>query len=150
MKISTKVECGILAITDIAINARNGKTVTVISISGRQGISEKYLEQILSSLRHSHLIKGQKGSGGGYILSKRAEDITLNEVINALESSLLNNDVPEIGNENNGFSDVINELLWNKIERYMSDCAMSVTVADLAERYEKELENNASEPMYYI
>ncbi|MCD7741671.1 MAG: Rrf2 family transcriptional regulator [Ruminococcus sp.] len=147
MKISTKVECGIIAIVDIAINAQDGSTVTVLSISGRQGISEKYLEQILSALRHSHLIKGLKGSRGGYILSRDAREITLYEVINALDSSLLNNDIPDVGDDNEQLDGIINELLWDKIERYMFDCAKSVTVADLAERY---LTEPAGEPMYYI
>ena len=70
MKISTKVECGIIAIADIAMNSENGETVTVYSVAERRGLSGKYLEQVLTSLRQARLIKGIKGSRGGYILNK--------------------------------------------------------------------------------
>lgn len=62
MKISTKVECGIIAIADIAMNSENGETVTVYSVAERRGLSGKYLEQVLTSLRQARLIKGIKGS----------------------------------------------------------------------------------------
>ena len=61
MKISTKVECGIIAIADIALNSENSETVTVYSIADRRALSCKYLEQVLSALRHAKLIKGIKG-----------------------------------------------------------------------------------------
>ena len=77
MKISTKVECGIIAIADIAMNSENGETVTVYSVAERRGLSGKYLEQVLTSLRQARLIKGIKGSRGGYILNKKPEKITL-------------------------------------------------------------------------
>lgn len=48
MKISTKVECGIIAIADIAMNSENGETVTVYSVAERRGLSGKYLEQVLT------------------------------------------------------------------------------------------------------
>ncbi len=76
MKISTKVECGIIAIADIAMNSENGETVTVYSVAERRGLSGKYLEQVLTSLRQARLIKGIKGSRGGYILNKKREDNT--------------------------------------------------------------------------
>ena len=53
MKISTKVECGIIAIADIAMNSENGETVTVYSVAERRGLSGKYLEQVLTSLRQA-------------------------------------------------------------------------------------------------
>ena len=68
MKVSTRVECGILALTDIAMHQSEGKPVTVSSISSRQDLSMKYLEQILVALRQTHLIRGIKGFKGGYVI----------------------------------------------------------------------------------
>lgn len=77
MKISTKVECGIIAIADIAMNSENGETVTVYSVAERRGLSGKYLEQVLTSLRQARLIKGIKGSRGRiYTQQKAREDNT--------------------------------------------------------------------------
>ncbi|MCC8042344.1 MAG: Rrf2 family transcriptional regulator [Oscillospiraceae bacterium] len=148
MKISTKVECGIIAITDIAIFSEQGKTVTVTSIAERRKISEKYLEQILSSLRHFKLIKGMKGFKGGYVLSKKADKITMSDVLNALDALLLNNDIPEVDDDSSELYQTINEVLWNKIEINMKDYASSITVAMLADCYKNRLAS--SEPMYYI
>ena len=71
MKISTKVECGIIALIDIAIHSENGEAVAVSSISKRQNISVKYLEQILVALRQTHLIRGIKGFKGGYVVGRQ-------------------------------------------------------------------------------
>lgn len=61
MKISTKVECGIIALIDIAIHSENGEAVAVSSISKRQNISVKYLEQILVALRADTSDPGHQG-----------------------------------------------------------------------------------------
>ena len=61
MKISTKVECGIIALVDICINSGNDEVVTVINISRRQDISAKYLEQILPLLRQRRYNKKCQG-----------------------------------------------------------------------------------------
>ena len=89
MKISTKVECGIIALVDICINSGNDEVVTVINISRRQDISAKYLEQILPLLRHAGIIRSVKGAKGGYTLTAPADQITLREVIDALDSGVL-------------------------------------------------------------
>lgn len=118
------------------------------SIAERRKISEKYLEQILSSLRHFKLIKGMKGSKGGYVLSKKADKITMSDVLNALDALLLNNDIPEVDDDSSELYQTINEVLWNKIEINMKDYASSITVAMLADCYKNRLAS--SEPMYYI
>ena len=64
-----KVQLGIMAMIDIATNSQGGR-VTTTSISKRQNISPKYLEQILPALRLAMLIRSQKGSNGGYIITK--------------------------------------------------------------------------------
>lgn len=72
MKISTKVECGIIAIADIAMNSENGETVTVYSVAERRGLSGKYLEQVLTSLRQARLIKGIKRLQGRIYTQQKA------------------------------------------------------------------------------
>ena len=68
MKISSKVECGIIALVDICVNAPTENVVKVVNISQRQSISAKYLEQILPLLRHAGIIRSVKGAKGGYTL----------------------------------------------------------------------------------
>ena len=137
MKISTKVECGIIAIADIAMNSENGETVTVYSVAERRGLSGKYLEQVLTSLRQARLIKGIKGSRGGYILNKKPEKITLKEIIDALDPSVLGSDVAVVNDENTEFA---------QLKSYTE----SITLRQLVDFYNKESAENVSEPMYYI
>lgn len=150
MRISTKVECGIIAITDIAKYSNNNETVTVYSIAERRNISAKYLEQVLTALRHSKLIKGIKGSRGGYILSRNAKDITLKEIIDALDPNIVSNEIAEINEENREFADAINEFIWSKIENEVRHFTASLTLGDLIEFYDTSVNELQNEPMYYI
>ena len=150
MKISTKVGCGIIAIADIALNSENSETVTVYSIADRRALSCKYLEQVLSALRHAKLIKGIKGSRGGYILAKSADEITLKEIIDALDPCVLGSDVAMVNAENKQLSEVLDEVLWSRFERELNGLAKNITLKNFIQRYSEEtLEKNA-EPMYYI
>ena len=89
MKVSTRVEYGMLALTDIALHSENGSSVSAPDIAERQGISQKYLEQILTHLKQAGLIRAQKGLRGGYALTRPAGKIRLSEILNALDNSIL-------------------------------------------------------------
>ena len=88
MKISTKGRYGLRAMLDLALNGRNGEPVCVQSISKRQGISESYLEQLISALRKAELIKGVRGQSGGYRLAKEPEDISVGDILRACEGDI--------------------------------------------------------------
>ena len=148
MKISSKVECGIISLVDICIYS-NDNVVTVINISARQNISAKYLEQILPQLRQADIIRSVKGAKGGYTLTRPAEKITLKEVINALDSTVLG-DVTFDGREDSLIAGAISECLWSKMTTYLRALSENVTIRDIADRYDKLSSDTASAPMYYI
>ncbi len=149
MKISTKVECGIIALVDICIHSAGEGVVTVVNISRRQDISAKYLEQILPLLRHAGIIRSVKGANGGYSLAKAAENVSLRQVINALDSAVLE-DVKFKGREDSIIADAVSECLWNKMTSYLQDFADSVSIRDIADKYTSLSDSSYSEPMYYI
>lgn len=149
MKISSKVECGIISLVDICIYSNNS-VVTVINISARQNISAKYLEQILPQLRQADIIRSVKGAKGGYTLTRPAEQITLRDVINALDSTVLG-DVRFSGKEDSVMTDTLSECLWSKMTAYLRNFTENVTLRDLADSYDKlSSETTSAEPMYYI
>ena len=88
MRISTKVEFGIIALLDIALNTNNENTVKVNAISKRNNISAKYLEQILPALTKNNLVEGIQGKGGGYRLTRKPEDYAIGEILRATEKDL--------------------------------------------------------------
>lgn len=150
MKVSTKVEFGIAAIIDIALYSELGEAVTVDSIAKRQNISSKYLEQIITVLRQANLIRGLKGSKGGYIIARPTKDITFKEIINALDVTILN-DVAYYGEEKDAdMIKTINDNLWNKMTNYLQDFAQGITLAEMTNIYKNRKENQSQEFMYYI
>ena len=89
MKISTKGKYGLKAIVDIAVNSQNGKSVSIKSISNRQGISENYLEQIISNLKKAGILNSIRGANGGYYLTNPPNLTTVGDVLRVLEGPLL-------------------------------------------------------------
>lgn len=87
MKLSTKGRYGLRAMIDMARFSEE-EPVSISSISARQGISEGYLEQIVSLLKKAGLVKSIRGAGGGYILAKDMGEISAGDILRALEGSL--------------------------------------------------------------
>lgn len=87
MKISTKGRYGLRALIDVA-QFSEIEPVAISSIAARQDISERYLEQLMAMLKKAGLIKSIRGAGGGYVLAKNMDDISVGEVLRALEGTL--------------------------------------------------------------
>ena len=134
MRISTKVEFGIIALLDIALNTNNENTVKVNAISKRNNISAKYFEQILPLLKQSNLISSVKGSSGGYRLQRELGDITLYEIVNALDSSILASSEFSKDLEQNA-TDAIERCLWRPMTSYLRKYTQSMTLKDLTDIY---------------
>ncbi|MGN0143348.1 MAG: RrF2 family transcriptional regulator [Clostridium sp.] len=142
MKISTKGRYGLRALVDICIYSRN-EMVTVKSISERQNISERYLEQIFSALRKGGIIKSKKGAQGGYFLTKEPKDFTIADILTVLEGDLF---VIDVERDDNDIENYIIDNLWNVANEKFKDFFNSMTLEDLAEGYK----NKEREGMYYI
>lgn len=147
MKISTKGRYGLKAMVDLAINSIND-SVTLKSISQRQSISEGYLEQIFSSLRKEGLVKGRKGSQGGYVLGKSINEITVGNILRALEGELVvvERDDKEVVNEDKLDSCIRNHV-WDRLNNSINDIVDSITLEDLVINYNNLVNSNY---MYYI
>ena len=147
MKVSTKVEYGLVALIDIAANSVNGDVVTVISIAVRQGISKNYLEQILTPLRQAGIINGTKGSQGGYALTSDPKELKLSTILNALDSNLLNVVFDSSMKCNPNAINAIKHNMWDKLDESFNKLAENTTLAELVEAYNNE---NMESVMFYI
>lgn len=87
MKLSTKGRYAVTAMMDLALHDNEGP-VTLSEISSCQGISLSYLEQLFSLLRKSKLVQGVRGPGGGYRLGKPPAQISVADIISAVDESL--------------------------------------------------------------
>lgn len=143
MKISTKGRYGIRALADLAINM-DCENVSIKTISERQNISERYLEQIFSLLRKGGIIVGRKGAQGGYTLGKSPSELTISEILKVLEGENIFIDIND--EEENELEDFINKNLWKDINCIISKYFSSITLEDLIDDYKKSKDTI----IYYI
>ena len=87
MRLTTKGRYAVTAMLDLALNAQE-RPITLADISQRQGISLSYLEQLFSRLRKQGLVSSARGPGGGYRLSRSADDINVAQVIEAVDEKV--------------------------------------------------------------
>ena len=143
MKISTKGRYGLRALIDLAINM-DSENVSIKSISERQNISERYLEQIFSLLRKAGVIVGRKGAQGGYSFGKEISDLKVLEILKILEGDNIFIDINE--KEDDELEEFLNKNLWKDINIIIKDYFNSMTLEDLVENYKKSKDTL----IYYI
>lgn len=110
MQLTTKGRYAVTAMLDLAAN-NAGKPITLDVISQRQNISLSYLEQLFSKLRRVNLVKSVRGPGGGYLLNTQAKDISLTQIIEAVDENIDLRRCKGIGACNNG-KQCISHQLW--------------------------------------
>ena len=87
MRLSRRARYAVCGIFDLAYNGA-GRPVRVAAIGERQAIPFRFLEQIFQDLRRAGLVQGKRGPGGGYVLSRPAQEISLRQVVEAIEGPL--------------------------------------------------------------
>ena len=120
MKLTAKGHYAIKAMINIALNASKDPK-TLLEISKHQGISLSYLEQLFALLRKSNLVVGIRGPGGGYRLSTDPKDITIAQIINAMNSD----------KEHNLSSKNKDEVIWEKFSDKLCKYLETVTLSSL-------------------
>jgi Rrf2 family iron-sulfur cluster assembly transcriptional regulator len=85
MRLSLQVQYAICGMFDLAYNGHDGTPIQVRVIGDRQAIPARYLEQIFQRLRRARLVAGKRGPGGGYVLARPPSDITLRDIVEAVE-----------------------------------------------------------------
>lgn len=87
MKLSTKGRYGLRAMIDLARYSEE-EPVSISAIAARQDISERYLEQLMGLLKKAGLVRSIRGATGGYVLARNIKEISVGDVLRALEGSL--------------------------------------------------------------
>ncbi len=136
MKLSTKGRYGIKAMVDLATEYESGEKLSIAQLSERQGISYAYLEQLIALLKKAGLVKAARGAQGGYTLAKAPENISVGEVLKALEgSTALVECVGTAGTDCENVCSCAARPLWLKLQRRIDDVLDSTTIKDMAEDY---------------
>lgn len=132
MKLSTKGRYAVTAMMDLAIHNHVGP-VTLADISRCQGISLSYLEQLFAKLRKKGLVEGVRGPGGGYRLARPAEQVTVADIISAVDEKL---DATRCSGRQNcqGGRRCLTHELWSDLSQQIFTFLEGITLAQFVER----------------
>lgn len=137
MRLTTKGRFAVTAMIDLALREEKGP-VTLSAISQRQEISLSYLEQLFGKLRRHELVESVRGPGGGYTLARRAEDVTVADIIIAVDEPL---DATQCGGKENCHgadhehgSRCMTHDLWTTLNEKMVEYLDSVSLKDLVDK----------------
>tara|TARA_B100000945_G_scaffold247507_1_gene203946 strand:- start:666 stop:1091 length:426 start_codon:yes stop_codon:yes gene_type:complete len=132
MKLTTKGRYAVMAMADLASN-QNVKPVSLNEISIRQNISLSYLEQLFSKLKNEKLVKSVRGPAGGYILEKNPKEITISNIIYAVDEEVktLNCKKESKRGCNGKTVKCITHNLWDDLEKHINVFFDSVSLNDL-------------------
>lgn len=148
MRLSAKAEYAILAMLDLAAHPGHG-LISIQAISERQGIPQRYLEQVLLLLKRAGFLLSRRGSSGGYSLIRSPQEITVGEVIRAVEGSISPFEQRPRG-QRAQYVEHSQELheLWQTVAEAVGKVVDNITFADLV-RQARERRSRAR-PMYHI
>lgn len=133
MKISTKGRYALRLMLDLAMN-ETGEPIRLKDVAERQGISDKYLEQIIAVLNRAGYVKSTRGAQGGYSLKKSPEEYTVGMILRLTEGSLAPVAcVEEEENTCERCDSCATMKLWRKINDAVNEVVDSVTLKDLVE-----------------
>jgi len=141
MRLTTKGRFAVTAMIDLAMREGKGP-VTLSGISQRQAISLSYLEQLFGKLRRHEIVESIRGPGGGYSLARRADKVTVADIIIAVDEPL---DATQCGGKENchgadaatGVRCMTHEL-WATLNEKMVDYLDSVSLQDLVDQQKQK------------
>lgn len=133
MRISTKGRYALRLMVDLAMNDKSGP-VSLRDVANRQGLSDKYLEQIVTPLSRAGLVRSVRGAGGGYLLTRPAGEYTVGDILRPLEGDLAPVECATDAEYCEKCDNCITIELWQEIHRAVSAVVDGVTLADLVEK----------------
>lgn len=135
MRLTTKGRFAVTAMLDLAL--RGGKNpVTLAGISERQDISLSYLEQLFSRLRRHELVESVRGPGGGYFLAKPLADVSVADIIRAVDEPI---DATQCGGKENCHDEhrCLTHDLWVGLNAHIYEYLDNVTLASLVAKQDE-------------
>lgn len=146
MKISTKGRYGLRILLDLATHQAEGPVI-MRDIAARQGITEKYLWQVINLLKAAGLVSSVRGAKGGYVLAKLPAAITLLEIISILEGPVTVVDCVDTAETCDRSSSCVTREVWKRIEDSLKKTMAGITLQELVER---QLAQEAGSAFHYV
>ncbi|MCL4433749.1 MAG: Rrf2 family transcriptional regulator [Actinobacteria bacterium] len=136
MRVSTRGDYASRALLSLALHSDETGPTSVKDIAERTGLPQPYLEQILLSLKGAGLVRSKRGIGGGYVLGHPPEDITLAQVVSAVDGPITAGDFgqPHEDGACEHEGQCVLLAVWQDVGRHMHDHLASFTLADMVKK----------------
>jgi len=136
VKVSTRGDYASRALLSLALHAEEDGPTSVRDIAERTGLPQPYLEQILLALKGAGLVRSKRGVGGGYVLARPAGEISLAEIISAVDGPIVAGDfgLPHQNGACNHEGQCILLDVWANVGEHMRSHLQSFTLADMVAR----------------
>ncbi|MHB1711446.1 MAG: RrF2 family transcriptional regulator [Acidimicrobiales bacterium] len=136
MKVSTRGDYASRALLSLALHADRDGPTAVRDIAERTGLPQPYLEQILLALKGAGLVRSKRGVGGGYVLARSPEDITLSQIVSAVDGPIVAGDfgLPHEDGACDHEGQCILLDVWADVGAHMRTFLDSFTLGDMVER----------------
>ncbi|HEY9692934.1 MAG TPA: Rrf2 family transcriptional regulator [Oculatellaceae cyanobacterium] len=144
MELSCKTEYALLALLELAGQYNAAEPLQIRQIAATQHIPDRYLEQLLATLRRGGLVKSQRGAKGGYLLGREPWKITLLDLVNCLEGSDAQSTNETI---HKSVESAVIEEIWKEVNETAYQVLHSYTLQDLCEKRDARRQLDI---MYYI
>jgi Rrf2 family protein len=142
MKVNSNIRYGLRALCDIVYSSA-GNPAQVREIAARQRISPRYIEQIFQKLKKAGLLRSVRGPSGGYFLSRKPEDITVGDVIKAIDGENINLVLCAVQGKRNSrscekFGECVISEMWGEASRRLTEYFNTVSVKQICDEARKK------------
>ncbi len=147
MKLSTKGRYGLRAVLDLAVHA-DEEAVALSQIAERQQISMNYLEQLIAKLKKAGIVTGIRGAQGGYRLARPADDISVGDILRALEGDLNPVDCSEVNSDSfcTHSDSCVTKYVWKRISDSINEAVDGIKLSELVNESKKvQMGSNATD-----
>ena len=136
VKVSTRGDYASRALLSLALHVADDGPTSVRDLAERTGLPQPYLEQILLALKGAGLVRSKRGVGGGYVLARPADEITIGQIVSAVDGPIVAGDFG--APHQNGACDHEGQCVllsvWSEVGKHMRSHLDSFTLADMVER----------------
>lgn len=148
MRLSKKCRYALRALIDLSVCSTK-EHVVLSTIAERNGISPQYLEQAFAGLRRGGIVKGIKGSQGGYKLNRNPEQITVADILESLDGTYqIEREDMQDDSRGRNISISIQEIVIDRVNRQLDEVLQATTLEELKNRF-LDLQETGQD-MYYI
>ena len=136
MRVSTRGDYASRALLSLALHDAQSIPTSVRDIAERTGLPQPYLEQILLALKGAGLVRSKRGVGGGYVLARNPDEITLAQIVSAVDGPIVAGDFgePHTGGACDHEGQCVLLALWAEVGETIRSHLQSFTLADMVDR----------------